>query len=79
MIFLWAFKGRRRFLMNVTVIKVLTLSGVLFLGAGCSSSKLLRDKYISSDLRKAQEIAKKKERISRKVSSNSFYYGSLPL
>lgn len=73
------FKGTRRFLMNGSVFKIMTLVGILFVGAGCSSSDTLREKYISSDLRKASELAKKKQKVSRKVSSNYFHYGSLPL
>jgi hypothetical protein len=65
--------------MNAAVFKIVTLVVILFVGAGCSSSDSLREKYISSDLRKAQELSKRKEKVSRKISSNYFHYGSLPL
>ncbi len=79
MIFLWGFKGTRRFLMNAAVMKILILVGILFVGTSCSSSESLREKYISSDLRKARELALKKEKLNRKVSSHYFIKGSLPL
>ncbi|MFT6068125.1 MAG: hypothetical protein ACJAT2_002372 [Bacteriovoracaceae bacterium] len=79
MIFLWGFKGTRRFLMNASIMKIIVLVGILIVGAGCSSSESLREKYISSDLRKAQELAQKKQKLNRKVSSHYFIKGSLPL
>lgn len=65
--------------MNVGKVKLLALVGVWCLGAGCSSTESLRDKYISADIRKAEKMSKRVKKLERKVSSSNFRYGSLPL
>lgn len=65
--------------MSARILKMITLVGLWCLGTGCSSTEELRDKYISADLRKAEKMSKRAKKLDRKVSSNIYGYGSLPL
>ncbi|MBK24467.1 MAG: hypothetical protein CME70_10770 [Halobacteriovorax sp.] len=65
--------------MNVKTLNLMALIGVCYLAAGCSSTEALREKYISADIRKAEELAKKNKKLDRTISSNNFGYGTLPL
>ena len=65
--------------MNVRIINFVALLGMWFLGTGCSSTETLRDKYISADIRKAEELSKRSKKLERTISSHQYGYDALSL
>ncbi len=65
--------------MNVKILNLMALIGIWCFGTGCSSTEVLREKYISADIRKAEELAKKSKKLDRTISSNNYGFGALPL